>query len=430
MRMLKTLVCCAIVGFSTGALSKVEPLDKIAATVNDAIITQSEVMRQMKIIQQQLKDSGNNVPESKALQKQVLDHLILTEVQIQMAKRTGIQVDDMMLDNAIEKIAKDNQITVTHMRQVLAQQGLDFNVYRNNVRQQIIISQLQQRDILPEIQVSEQEVNQFLQSPNGLGGLSTEYRVGHILVPLSDSPSPEELDKANEKVKSIIQKLRQGEDFAKVAIADSTGENALNGGDLGWRKLPELPTLFEKVVPTLKTNEIPEAIRSSSGLHIIKLIDKRSASSTAPAVAKTKVRHILIKTNANTSDNEAKAKLAELKKKISQGEDFAQLAKTHSSDLASASKGGSLGWVSKEVLVPEFSTVMDSLAVNDISEPFKSSFGWHIMQVEDRKTLSSDELALRQKAKDMLQQRKFEEKLQIWARQLRDEAYVKIFDES
>lgn len=430
MRKLKTLVCCAIVGFSTASFCKQASLDKIAAVVNDAIITQSEVTRQMKIIQQQLKDSGNNIPESKALEKQVLDHLILTEVQMQMAKRTGIQVDDMMLDNAIDKIAKDNNITVTHMRQVLAQQGLDFNVYRNNVRQQMTITQLQHRDILPDIQVSEQEVNQFLQSPNGLGGLSTEYRIGHILVPLSDSPSPEELDKANEKVKNIIQKLRQGEDFAKVAIADSSGENALNGGDLGWRKLPELPTLFEKVVPVLKVNDIPEPVRSSSGFHIIKLMDKRVASSSSQAVAKTKVRHILIKTNAATSDNDAKAKLAQIKKKISEGEDFAQLAKTYSSDLASSSKGGSLGWVSKEVLVPEFSAVMDSLAINDISEPFKSSFGWHIMQVEDRKTLSSDELALRQKAKEMLQQRKFEEKLHIWARQLRDEAYVKIFDES
>ncbi len=378
-----------------------------------------------------MKASGNAnaLPDDKDIKKQVLEHLITTQAQMQMAKRTGIQIDDNMLDNAIEKIAKDNQMTVTGMREALAMQGMEFSTYRDNIRQQIMISQLQQRDILPDMQVSEQEVNQFLQSPNGLGGLATEFHLGHILVPLSDSPSPEELDKAQEKVKAILTKLRNGADFAQVAMADSSGEHALNGGDLGWRKLPELPTIFEKVVTSLKVNEIPDAIRSSSGFHIIKLIDKRSAAATT-AVGKTLVRHILIKTNAVTSDKEAKAKLTDLRNKIKEGEDFEQLAKTHSSDLASANKGGSLGWVSSDVLVPEFSSVMEKLDTNEISEPFKTSFGWHIMQVLERKTLSSDEIAMRQKAKDMLTQRKMEEKLQAWSRQVRDEAYVKILDET
>ncbi len=429
MQKLKTLTCCLLLGLSPALLAKAQPIDGIAALVNDAIITKSELADQVKLVKMQLQESGAKLPDDKAIQKQVLEHLITTQAQIQMAKRTGIQVDDNMLDNAIEKIARENNVTVTHMREMLSAQGMDFNTYRNNIRQQIMISQLQQRDIFPEIQVSEQEVNQFLQSPNGLGGMSTEYHLGHILVPLSDSPSPEELDKASATAQAIIDKLRHGADFTQVAMTDAIGEHALNGGDLGWRKLPELPTLFEKVVLAMKVNDIPDAIRSSSGFHIIKLLDKRSTSAAVP-VAKTNVRHILIKTNSGMSDSDAKAKLTELRNKIEKGEDFAQLAKTHSSDLASANKGGSLGWVSTDVLVPEFSAVMEKLPVSEISEPFKTSFGWHIMQVIDRKTLSNDEVALRQKAKDMISQRKFEEKLQTWARQLRDEAYVKVMDET
>jgi peptidyl-prolyl cis-trans isomerase SurA len=418
-----------MLALSLSAQAKAQALDGIAAVVNESIITKSELDQQVKMIEKQMRASGNASPDRAALEKQVLEHLIVTEVQLQMAKRTGIQVDDIALDNAIENIARQNQMTMTQLREAISMEGIEYNHYRNNLRHQMIISQLQQRDLQHDIQVSEQEINQFLQSPNGLGGMSTEYRLGHILVPLSEAPSPEELEIASQKVQIIIEKLKNGGDFAQIALNESIGEHALNGGDLGWRKLPEMPTIFEKIVVNLKVNEIPEPVRSSNGIHVIKLLDKRNAAATT-AHAKTSVRHILIKTNAVTSDNDAKVRLNEIRQKILQGEDFEQLAKTHSSDLASASKGGNLGWVSADVLVPEFSEVMESLAVQDVSEPFKSSFGWHIVQVLDRKTLSSDETALRQKAKDMLMHRKFEEKQQTWARQLRDEAYVVTFEKS
>lgn len=429
MRIVNKLLCCGMLALSLSAQAKAQALDGIAAVVNESIITKSELDQQVKMIEKQMRASGNASPDRAALEKQVLEHLIVTEVQLQMAKRTGIQVDDIALDNAIENIARQNQMTMTQLREAISMEGIEYNHYRNNLRHQMIISQLQQRDLQHDIQVSEQEINQFLQSPNGLGGMSTEYRLGHILVPLSEAPSPEELEIASQKVQIIIEKLKNGGDFAQIALNESIGEHALNGGDLGWRKLPEMPTIFEKIVVNLKVNEIPEPVRSSNGIHVIKLLDKRNAAATT-AHAKTSVRHILIKTNAVTSDNDAKVRLNEIRQKILQGEDFEQLAKTHSSDLASASKGGNLGWVSADVLVPEFSEVMESLAVQDVSEPFKSSFGWHIVQVLDRKTLSSDETALRQKAKDMLMHRKFEEKQQTWARQLRDEAYVVTFEKS
>lgn len=429
MRTLNKLLCSGMLVLSFQVQAKAQTLDGIAAVVNESIITKSELEKQVKMIEKQIQQTSHTTPDRAALEKQVLEHLITTEVQLQMAKRTGIQVDDIALDNAIENIAKQNQMSVTQLREAIAMEGLDYNHYRNNLRHQMIMSQLQQRDLQHDIQVSEQEINQFLQSPNGLGGMITEYRLGHILVPLSEAPSPEELESATQKVQLILEKLKNGAEFAQIALSESKGEHALHGGDLGWRKLPEMPTIFEKIVVNLKVNEIPEPIRSSNGIHVIKLLDKRNAAAVA-GNAKTSVRHILIKTNAVTSDNDAKARLSEIRQKILHGEDFGQLAKTHSGDLASASKGGNLGWVSKDVLVPEFSEVMESLAINDVSEPFKSSFGWHIMQVLERKTQTADETALRNKAKEMLQQRKFEEKQQTWARQLRDEAYVVTFEKS
>lgn len=432
MRTLKWLFCSSIflAGFTTAALGKPEPMDGILAIVNDSIITKNELKNQVRIIEQQFHHNGNPTPEREVLEKQVLEHLIVNEIQLQLAKRTGIQVDENTLDNTIENIAKQNHLTVSQLREAVAKEGADFSQYRNNIRQQMIISHLQHRDLMHEVQVSDQEVNQFLQSPNGLGSMTTEYRLGHILIPLAEAPSPEELKKAEERSQRIIAKLRAGADFSQLAVMESSGELALKGGDLGWRKLPELPTIFVKAVPSLKVNDIPEPIRSSSGYHVIKLLDKRSAAETQATVDKTLVRHILLKTNATTSDQDAKQRLTELREKIVKGEDFTKLAKAHSVDLGSASNGGSLGWVSKEVLVPEFSQVMESLALQELSQPFKTSFGWHIMEVMDRRSVSSDDASLKQKAKEMIQQRKYEEKLQAWIRQLREEAYVKLTTES
>lgn len=412
--------------FSVTVIGAPMPLDGIAAVVNDAIITKNELSQQIKIAAKQIQQEGNHLPPQTALEKQVLDQLILNEVQVQMAKKTGIQVDDSQLDNTIENIAKQNHMTLTQLREALSQENIEFDRYRSNIRHQMIVTQLQQRDLMHDVQVSEQEVTAFLRSPNGMGNMLTEYRLGHILVSLPDAPSPETLTETSQKVARIISELRQGKDFAELAMTESGSEQALKGGDLGWRKLPELPTLFEGVVPGLKINEIPDAIRSSSGYHIIKLLDKRNSQENAEA-QQTLVRHLLIKTNAMTSDLEAKQRLNELRSKILKGEDFAKIAKTHSTDLGTANKGGNLGWVTKDVLVHEFNQVMENLALLEISEPFKTSFGWHIVQVMDRKSQTSDDASVRQNAKNMLMQRKFEEKQQAWSRQVRDEAYVKTF---
>lgn len=430
MRTLKTIITGLSLTTSIAlANTNPVPLDGIAAVVNDAIITKSELAQQMRMIEGRMQHDSADIPDSAAFEKQVLEHMIVNEVQLQIAKRTGIVIDDAAVDDAIQNMAKHNQMTVTQLREALQRDGINFNTYRENIRQQITISKLQQRDVMSDIQISEQEVSQFLVSPNGMNGLATEYRLGHILVSLPQAPSPQEIDAAEKKAQAIIARLNNGEDFTHVAYAESQGDSALQGGDLGYRKLPEMPTIFVKVVPTLAVNQIPSPIRSGSGYHVIKLLDKRQATGGDSAQEKTLARHILIPTNATTSDKEALARLTDLRRKIVQGEDFGKLAKAHSADLASATNGGSLGWISKDMLVPEFSGQMEKLSPNEISEPFKTSFGWHIVQVQDRKTQTFDEQSQRNKAKELIRQRKLEEKLQTWARQIRDESYVRFEDE-
>jgi len=409
------------------ALAKPQPLDNIAAIVNDAVITQSMLNKQIDDVRKKMETGAVN---PRALEKQVLEQLILKEVQLGFAKKTGIHVDEIALDNAIENIAKQHNISLTQLRQAILAEGMDFNDYRQNIREQMIIAQLQQRDVLSGLQISEQEITHFLHSPAGLGEMTTEYRVGHILLALSDAPTPEEITAVTQKAKEIVAKLEQGQDFATLALAESSGQQALEGGDLGWRKLAQLPTIFVQPVAASKVNGVLEPIRSNSGIHIVKLLDKRTAAQAQTLTNTALVRHILIKTNATTSDKDAEQRLHAIREKIQKGEDFAQLAKTHSADLGSANNGGSVGWVTPDVLVPEFSAQVNKLGLQEISAPFKTSFGWHIVQVTDKQTQTNDEASLRQKAKKMLQQRKAEEKLQAWTRQLRDESYVKTAHDS
>lgn len=404
-----------------------ETLDGVVAIVNDGIITKSELAKQVKLIGRQIQQNNTPLPEYAVLEKQVLEHLILNEIQRQLAKKTGIQISEIEVDHAIENIAKQNNFSITQLRQALAQENIDFTYYRNNLRQQMEVHQLQQRDVLSQVHVSEQEVSQYLQSPNGLGGMITEYRVSHILLPLQESPTSDEVEATMQKANHIAEQLRKGQDFTQTAFLESKGELALQGGDLGWRKLPELPTIFEKVVPTLQLNEVPQPIRSNSGFHIIKLVDKRTHTHTESSTEKLLVRHILIKTNANTSEDEAKARINTIRNKLLEGADFGQLAKAHSADLASANRGGSIGWVTQDVLVPEFSQALQPLALNEISAPFATPFGWHIAQVLERTTQTSEESNLRQKAREMLQNRKYEERYQLWSRQIQDEAFIVSF---
>jgi peptidyl-prolyl cis-trans isomerase SurA len=401
-----------------------ERLDGIAAVVNDSVVTEKEVSNETQFILKQYQ-GAYAMPPINVVRQQVLDKLILDTIQTQQAELTGIQVDDLALDDMIGNIATENGKSINELREALSAEGMNFEQYRESIRKQMIISQLQRRDLENDINVSDQEIDQYMQSVEGLDALGTEYHLAHILISLSENPSSDEVERAQKKANTVIEQLKQGAEFNQLAATLSTGELALRGGDLGWRKIPELPTLFTSAVPLMKANDVQGPFRSASGYHIIKLLDKRHAQVNSEKLAETKVRHILIKVEDQQSEDQVVARLKQIRHDIQQGQDFGALAKTFSADLGSKSQGGDLGWVTSDTLVPEFQAVMATLKKNEISQPFKSPFGWHIAQVQDRRQADPETL-FRKKSKQLIRKRKIEEKREAWLRQIREEAYVQI----
>lgn len=423
MRLMKFVVLSMLLTLSSLASAKIQQLDKIIAVVNDGIITESQLDKETQMVQAQLQQSQQPLPSEQALRKQVLDKLILDELQVQFAQRTGIYIDDPTLDLIISDIAENNQMTVNQLRLAVEKEGVDFKEFRDNIKRQRIISELRQRDVLNEIEVSPKEVERFLNSPQSQSIQDYQYRLKHILISLPEAPSPEQIQKAKDKATTLLEKLHD-QDFSQVAMEQSGSANALSGGDLGWRSTPELPTIFADDVLSMDIGETRGPIRSPSGFHLIQLSDKKMAENAQAEVKKTKVRHILIKPNALLSDAEAQFKLEELTREIEHGKDFSILAKTYSEDLASSAQGGDLGWVTEEQFVPEFTEMMNNTEAGEISPPFKTPFGWHVLQVLDRKTEDNAQELVKQHAFSMIRGRKAEEKLENWLRQMRDEAYV------
>lgn len=430
MRFTKTLVLGLVLILNTQAFAKIQQLDQIIAVVNDGLITESQLDRELEGIKQQLSQSQQALPSDEALRKQVLDKLILDELQVQYAQRTGIYLDDPTLDLLIADIAEQNKLSVNELRLAIEAEGLDFKEFRNNIKRQKLISDLRQRDVLNSIEVSPKEVDRFLSGPEGQSIQNFQYRLKHILISLPEAPSPEQIQKAQSKAETLLKQVKDGEDFSQLAIEKSGSQNALSGGDLGWRAAGELPTLFSEEVLQMQVGDVRGPIRSPSGFHLVQLADKKADQDQKAELKKTKVRHILIKPNALLSDAEAQFKLEELSREIENGKDFAIVAKTFSEDIASSAEGGSLGWVTEDQLVPEFTQIMQQTKVGERSEPFKSPFGWHILEVLDRKTEDNAEALMKQNAFAMIRNRKAEEKLENWLRQMRDEAYVNVFIEN
>lgn len=411
----------AVSAEDVGVDAQVE-IDSIVAVVNEDIITRSELDSQVTLVQQQLRDRAVPLPSPDVLRKQVLDREILKHLQLQLAKNTGIIVDDDTLNKAIDNIAAQNNMSLRQFRDALETEGFDFPSYREEIRGQLIISKLQQRDVQSRITISDQEIDNFLATQFAQGNVDDEYRLRHILVAVPEAASPEKIQNARNKAEAILKELRAGADFSQTAIARSDGKQALEGGDLGWRKAGELPTLFMNVALKMKEGDVSELIRSPSGFHIIKLMGKRTGEQHT--LEQTSARHILIRPNELLSEREAEHRLEQLKQRIESGAPFEELARSHSDDRATASAGGNLGWVNQGDLVPQFEDVMRQLKPGDISAPFTTPYGWHIVQVLERRTLDNSEQYKRNKAREFLRQRKLDEMLDAWLRQLRDEAYV------
>ena len=428
-RLLAIAACYALgivstaVQADTGKAEK--SIDRIIAVVNDDVITASELDKELNSIKQQLRAQNTTLPAAETLRAQVLDRMVLKRLQLQLAGVNHVKIDDEALNRTILNIATQNKLSLSEFRNVLDSDGINFEDYRETIRTELTLAQLRQRQVTNRIVVTDQEVDEFLETQAIQGSANDEFRLSHILIVVPDAATVEQVDKAQKKAAAVLAELRNGADFAQTALSVSAGAQALQGGDLGWRKLGQLPTLFSNRVTTMKIGELSEPIRSPSGFHLIKLVDQRK-SNEQHVVTQTRARHILIRPTELVSSDDARRKLEQLKQRINAGDDFTDLARSHSEDSVTAVNGGSVGWVSPGDLVPAFEEVMNQLKINEVSAPFHTQFGWHIVQVLERRDYDNTAELKKTRARDEIRQRKIEEETQTWLRQMRDEAFVEL----
>ena len=398
------------------------PLDRIVAIVNEDVIMQSELGKKVRSIRGQLQQQGTQLPPASILERQVLDKMIENRIQLQIALRTGVKVDDQSLNQTINNIAAENKVSLTQFREILEKDEYNYEQFRENIRNEIILSQLRKRQVENRIIVTEKEIDIFIANEDFQGTSQTEIKISHILLALPSAATPNEISQVLQVATQVREDLLSGAEFTDTAKSVSNGANAKNGGDLGWRKLEDVPSLFVDHISDMKKNDISELIQSSSGFHIIMISDVRSDKINI--IQQTHSRHILIKPDDLISSEKARYKAALLKTRIESGDDFGLLAKGNSDDPGSAIKGGDLGWTSPGALVPEFQKVMDSIELGEVSKPFKTDYGWHILEVLERREYDNSESIRRSKARFAIKNRKLEEAMQNWTRQLRDDAYV------
>lgn len=419
-----TLILLLLLTLSAPLQAAVQELNGIAAVVDDDVITLHELNQRVDSISKQLQQKGTRLPPKNILEHQILERLILEKLQLARAHKSGIQVNDEQLNRVITNIARENGMSLEQFRSRLEKEGISYAYFRQQIRNEVLISRLKNNQVNSRVNVTPQEVDAYLESQQDKREQNVQYHLRHILVSLPSNASPEQVQAGKARAEKLLAQLQQGADFKQVAISYSDGQQALEGGDLGWRRAGQLPSLFAEVVSKMQPGDISPIIRSSSGFHILLLEDKRGEKKVI--VRQVHARHILIKTNQLVSDEEAKTRLERLRERILNGADFATLARGNSEDPGSAAKGGDLGWATPNTYVSAFQKALEETPVGQISEPFKSQFGWHILQpLAWREHDNTDEMR-RNEAFKALRQRKIEEETQSWLRRLRDEAYVDI----
>jgi len=400
----------------------VQPIaaDRIIAVVNDEVITLHELRSRLSTVERQLRQQGTQLPPRDVLEKHVLERMVVERVQYQLAREGGLRVDDAQLDQALVRIAQGNRMSLAEFRAALEKDGISWSKFREEIRGEIVVARLREREVDNRITVADGEIDNFLANAQDSG--SEEYLVSHILLRVPEQAKPEQLARLRARAEEILAQVRRGADFAQLAASHSDAPDGLSGGSMGWRALDRLPGLFAEAVPRLKAGEASEILRSPAGFHVLKLVDRRGGAVTIAPVQQTRARHILVKTSELVSEAEARRRLVVLKERIDNGADFAELARQHSNDL-SAAKSGDLGWLTPGDTVPEFERPMDALKPGQVSEPVQSPFGWHLIQVLERRVDASQE-RVRQHARQVLRERKSDEAYQDWLRQMRDRAYV------
>ena len=400
-------------------------VDRIVAIVGKQVITFSELNESVDRAERQLRRQGTQVPERDVLQRQMLERLILDKAQLQLARDTGLRVDELQLDRAVQRIADENRMTLADFRRVLERDGIPFQAFRDDLREQIMLSRLREREVEDKLQVSESEIDAFLEESKGQGAGQVSYNLAHILVRLPDQATPERIQAAREKAEKAQAEARAGGDFGRLAASYSDANDAMQGGAIGWRTPERMPELFAHALKTLKPGEVSDVLRSSAGFHVIKLLDARGAGADAP-ITQTRLRHILIRTSEAVSENEARRRLADLRERILSGKaDFAEMARVHSDD-GSAGRGGDLDWIYPGDTVPDFERAYQELKPGDISQPVRTPFGFHLIQVIERRSGEMSPERRRAQARIALRERKAEEAYQEWLRQLRDQTYVEL----
>jgi peptidyl-prolyl cis-trans isomerase SurA len=407
---------------ASAALPAAEPLNRIVAVVNDDVVLASELEAKLDIVREQLRAQNTALPPENLLRQQVLERVIVDQLQLQLAARNNVQIDDETLNGNLRNIAEQNGMDLEQFRTTLEAEGHNFAAFREEIRNQIAIARLHQQMVGNRVNVTDQEIDNLLANEQAWGGSEKEYRLGHILIAVPDGATPEQIKAAERQAEETVASLRGGADFATTAVAISAGQTALQGGDLGWRKAGQLPTVIADMVHDLQPGGIADPVRAAGGFHIVKLTELRGEG--RHVITQTRARHILLTADELLPEHEVRNRLEQLRERIVGGEDFAALARSHSKDKVSASKGGDLGWVGPGDLVPQFEETMARLDVNDVSAPVETRFGWHIIQVLERRDHDSTDEFKRNKARELIRKRKTDEELALWLRRLRDEAYV------
>jgi len=419
------LTCLLLFSISTICYAELKPLDEIIVVVNEDVITKTMLDNRVVDFRKQLELSQLSRLDPEALKKQVLERMIRDTIQLQLAKQFGITVDDLMLNRMLEQLAKTNKMSLEDFRDTIETQGLSYARFREQTRDEIIINQLQQRVVASKINVSDQEIRQYIDQNENEDSSRISYRIRQILIATPETASPEALQEAKATADSVYKKILSGSEFEDMAIKYSDGRNALKGGDLGERKANELPQLFVDAVKNLNPGEISKPVQSASGFHILELV---SSSNDLIMVQQSKIRQILIRTSSEVSDDQARKTLLELTQKIENGASFAELASEFSEDPESKVTGGDLGWTNPGDFVPAFEDVANNMELNKISQPFKTPFGWHIIEVLDHRQHNQGKENKENQARNAIKARKIDEELRLWLRRIRDEAYVEFID--
>jgi len=424
--MRKLVVFAAFIALPLAAgAQKIILVDRIVAVVAKEVITYSELNEAVAAAERQLRRQGTQLPPREVMERQMLERMVLEKAQLQMARDTGIRVDEVQVDRAVQRVAENNRMSLAEFRRALERDRVPFDMWRQELREQILLSRLREREVDDKIQVSDTEVDLFLEEQRTRSGDNVEYNVSHILVRVPEQASPERIEAARAKADKVIAEARAGADFGRLAASYSEAFDALQGGALGWRTHDRLPEAFAAVLAKMKAGEVSPVVRSAAGMHVLRLNERRGAAA-AGSVMQTRLRHILVRVNEAVSEADARRRLADLRGRIVSGRaDFAEMARANSDD-ATAGRGGELDWIFPGDTVPEFERAYIGLAIGDVSEPVRTPFGFHLIQVLERR--SGDLSAERQRlvARQTLRERKADEAYQEWLRQLRDQVYVEL----